>query len=141
MAPPLRTAEFVTSVAPADTRVVGAVAQGDVVARWIRRLQIESDDELRCLRVARSAHALAVLGDAPPWVDGLLYLRPCTSDTSLLLPTTAQLSIPEPLFARALRAAYPQHSGPLAVLPASRELLPLAHALVLTRSSLQEAMS
>lgn len=141
MNPHRTTPEFTTRVASPDVVVVGAVAHGEAVERWARRLMAEPADVLRTLRVARFETALVVLGDPLPWVDGLTYLRACEGDASILLPTTARLSVPEALFARALRTDHPALPSLLAVVPHTRELLPLGTTESLTLADLQEVVS
>lgn len=137
MAQPRTTVEFTPAIAPEGVQVVGAVARGANVQRWLQRLAAEPDASLRPLQAAMSTEVLVVLGESLPWIDGLTYLRACDGDTTLLLPCTMSMSVPEALFARSLRAKY---AGRIAVLPDTREVMSLAHATPLSHEALEEVL-
>ena len=80
---------------------------------------------------------LVLLGDAEslPWVDGVVYLGRDTEAPSLLLPCTLAPSFAPALLERAL-VARAEGLTPLAVLPASRQLVAVSAARPLSREVL-----
>ncbi len=131
--------EFSAVVAESGVQLVGAFAAPACRPALVRRLLIEPDDRLAALQGVDSPQGAIVFGNADvlPWVDGLIYLRACPGGASVWVPSTVAISVPEELFARALRTAHPDVAGPVVALPGSRCLIPVAGALALTRAHLQ----
>jgi len=134
----LRRLEFPSALAAPGIELVGAHAGPRSCAALVQRLLLETDEQLSALRGVAFPEGVVVLGDTEvlPWVDGLTYLRACAGEPRVWLPSTAAVSIPEDLFARALLAAHPELRGPLVALPGSRCLIPLQDARALTRAHL-----
>ncbi len=131
--------EFTSAVAEAAVQLEGAFAAPRCRPALVRRLLREPDAVLSALRALDSPEGMVLLGEAErlPWVDGLVYLRACHGEPSVWVPTTTAVSTPEDLFARALRAAHPELSGPLVALPSRRCLIALRDARPPTRAHLE----
>jgi len=116
-----------------------AMVVADDAARWLAERLLARDDEgLAQFSGVAGQQLLIILGpeSALPWVDGALYLGSDASAPNLLLPTTLEPSIPVPLLERALRRQAPHLTPPLAVLPATRQLVSLAAACTVARETL-----
>lgn len=114
---------------PVAVAAIGTAARALVAS-------VERRAELR-LRGVAGDDVLVFLGDEDelPWADGAIYLGRDEDAPSLLLPTTLRPTLPLPLVERAfLRRGW----GPFALLPASRMLLPLDAAKIVTRERLAQ---
>lgn len=118
---------------------LAVAAHGDAVRALARRL-LESDDAtLAGLRGVAGPSVLVVLGEEArlPWARGVTYLGRDPEAPSLLLPTAEAPDVPVWLYERAvLRAAGPQATTPLAVIPHASILLPVSAARPMARARL-----
>lgn len=131
--------EFSAGIVDPDTPIVGAFASRKHSDALVRRLLGESDERLGALHGLFGAVGIVLLADvdALPWVDGLIYLRACHGDATVWVPSTTRISLPEAVFARALRRSHPSEHGTLLALPDSRRVIPLADARALERGDLE----
>jgi hypothetical protein len=93
------------------------VASGPAAKALGRRLMTLDDDSLRALAAVAGDELLVVLGEALPWVDGVVYLGRDESAPDLLLPTALVPTVPPALLEVAIRRVVPR-AAPVAVLPA-----------------------
>jgi hypothetical protein len=116
-----------------------AVARGEAASRLARRLLECEDAALEQLQGVAARSLLIVRGEAEalPWVEGVLYLGQEAEAPALLLPTALRPDFPAALLERALKAQFPTLAPPVAVLPGTLELVSLADARTVTRTSLQ----
>lgn len=131
--------EFTAALVELDTPIVGAYASRSHSDALVRRLLAEPDERLGALHGLFGGIGIVLLAeaDALPWIDGLVYLRACSGDATVWVPSTTRISLPEGLFARALRRAHPSMQGTVLALPAPRRLIPLAEARPLKRVDLE----
>ena len=115
-------------------------ARGQAAFALTRRLLARDDAALAALRGVAGADTLLVIGTADllPWTDGAVYLGRDPQAPALLLPTHAEPAVCAALFERALRAAFPENSPPLAVLPAERIVVSANAARPISRAVLLE---
>lgn len=129
------------SAAPLDpgTPILGAYANRHLSGALVERLLAEPDERLGTLRGVFGAVGIVLIADADalPWLDGLVYVRACSGDATVWVPSTTRISVPEAVFVRALRRAHPSMQGTVLALPASRRLIPLAGARPLKRADLE----
>ena len=131
--------EFRAAPSEPGTQIVGVHAPPPCAEALVRRLLAESDPALAKLRGVHGPEGIVIAGegDALPWVDGVVYLRPCVGDGSLWLPSTTRLSVPEDAFAKALRRSLPKLLGTAVLLPDTRSVIPLRDARPLVRAQLE----
>jgi hypothetical protein len=116
-----------------------AVAATGVAAVSLARRLLSSDDEaLIELRGVAGERILLLTGNADqlPWVDGAVYLGRDPMAPSLLLPTHSEPDVAPALFERAVHAAFPNLSAPLAVLPAESLVISVCEARPVQRARL-----
>jgi hypothetical protein len=119
-------------------RPVALAARGDTARQVALRLLQRDDDALGQLEGVTGPGFLAVRGEEEhlPWADGIVYLGAETTSPLLLLPTTAEPSLPVPLLELALRRERPQLTLPIAFLPEEKLLFSFSAARPIVRASL-----
>lgn len=113
-------------------------AQGEAARRLARRLLEYGNTELGQLQGVAERETLILRGEESvlPWVEGVIYLGQDMEAPALLLPTALRPDFPVGLLERALRAQFPTVAPPLAVLPGSLQVVSLATARTVARTSL-----
>ncbi|MEZ4322005.1 MAG: hypothetical protein R3F61_31325 [Myxococcota bacterium] len=111
--------------APRDPPLLplGVAGRGDVAARLARR--VLASRGAPGWRAVVGDRLLVVLGDALPWVDGVVYLGADPRAPRLLHDSRLMPSVPPDLLARRIHARVP---GLVAWLHAPDVLVPLADA-------------
>jgi hypothetical protein len=106
------------------------LASGDAARRLALRLLALPTDRLARLQGVAGSDLVALVGDEAdlPWVDGARYLGRDPSAPALLLPTALAVGAHPALLERAVLAAAPGASPPLAVLPDPLRVVPLGDA-------------
>ncbi|RKH55144.1 bpX5 domain-containing protein [Corallococcus llansteffanensis] len=114
-----------------------AVAGVGAVARALGQRALLADDAtLAAWSGAAGPDVLVLLGAEAslPWVEGVVYLGRDPLAPALLLPCALEPEVAVSLLERALLAG--QGDSPLAVLPASGQLVPVGAAQPVVRASL-----
>ncbi len=90
------------SAAPFDlgTPILGAYAHRRLTGALVERLLCEPDERLGTLRGVFGAVGIVLIADADalPWLDGLVYLRACSGDATVWVPSTSRISLPEAVY-------------------------------------------
>ena len=116
------------------------VGLGHVATKLAARLLRLDDEQLTSLRGVAGEGLLVVVGDAPLWVDGVLYLGRDGQAPGWLLPTTTSFDLPVSLVCRALKRSGERRDGVLhAVVPRADGALvvPLDEARPIEREQLE----
>lgn len=116
---------------------------GPVARALAERLLAMDDSHLSKLRGVTGTDVLVVLGEAEslPWVDEIAYLGVDPLAPRLLLPTALAPDAPAALLEKALFSRFPKEIGPLAVLAATRRIVPVSKALHIERPALEGWLS
>lgn len=114
-------------------------AQGEAARGLAIRLLERTEAELGRLQGVAGREMLVIRGEADllPWVEGVVYMGQERDAPTLLLPTALRPDFPCALLERALRAQFPAAAPPLAVLPETQQVISLAAARTVARTSLQ----
>ncbi len=109
----------------------GVVARGSASSRLAHRLLAGPLDGLSGVC---GPDLVAVLGEALPWVDGVVYLGAAPAAPGLYLPTFAEPDLHPQLVLNALRLR--GVTGPVALLPQDGVVLPLSECRPIVSSRL-----
>jgi len=117
--------------------VAAVAALSDAAAALRLRLLRCDDAQLGRLTGVAGQELLLLLGEAGdlPWVEGAVWLGRCEDAPRLLMPTSLQPSVPSAWLDQRLKKDGPQ--GPVALLPASSQLVPVGKARRVSRLRLE----
>ena len=116
---------------------VAVVGVGAVARALGQRALLADDATLTAWSGVAGPDVLVLLGAevSLPWVEGVVYLGRDPLAPALLLPCALEPEVAVSLLERALLAG--QGDSPLAVLPASAQLVPVGAARAVVRASLE----
>lgn len=121
--------ELIPRIDPLEPRAV--LAFGPVAERLMERVLERSDDELGQWTGVANEDLVVLLGEALPWVDGVIYLGSDPRAPGLLVPTAIETKVPLELVARSLMRRCPP---PAAVSLEPPRIVPLVKARRLSRA-------
>ena len=98
---------------------------------------LRDPDSLSQYKAVAAPGLLVVLGEALPWVDGVVYLGHDVEAPSLLFPTNLEPSIPAALLERSLAVVHNVH-GPCALLLDPPAIVPISEARNISEVSLSK---
>ena len=117
------------------------VAKGIVACQLLKKCQDFSEQQLARYEGLSCADLVLLKAEEEhlPWIKGVIYLGRDPHAPSLYIPTHLSVNVPLSILERALLKK--TGIGPMAVLPASSQLLPLTNLLSLDRQAIAAWLS